>query len=49
VAADAASLGAFLQGAGLTAASSSASGAATPDALNAGALGMTVLVSCWAE
>lgn len=49
LAADSASLGAFLQGAGLTAATSTATAAATPDALNAGALGMTVLVSCWAE
>ena len=49
LAADAASLGALMQGAGLTAATSTATAAATPDALNAGALGMTVLVSCWAE
>ena len=51
LAADAASLGALVQGAGLVmTAGPAASGApATPDALNAAALGMTVQVSCWAE
>ncbi len=48
-AADAASLGALLQGAGITATLSTTSTALSPDALNATALGMTALVSCWAE
>ena len=51
LAADAASLGALVQGAGLvmTAGPAASGTPATPDALNAAALGMTVLVSCWAE
>ena len=48
---DAASLGALVQGAGLvmTAGPATSDTPATPDALNAAALGMTVQVSCWAE
>ena len=51
LAADAASLGALVQGAGLvmTAGPAASGTPATPDALNAAALGMTVQVSCWAE
>lgn len=51
LAADAASLGALVQGAGLvmTAGPATSGTPATPDALNAAALGMTVQVSCWAE
>lgn len=51
LAADAASLGALVQGAGLvmTAGPAASGTPATPDALNATALGMTVQVSCWAE
>lgn len=47
LAADAVTLSAMMQGAGLVAGSSDAQGPATPDALNAAALGMAVLVSCW--
>jgi S1-C subfamily serine protease len=51
LAADAVSLGALVQGAGLvmTAGPAASGTPATPDALNAAALGMTVQVSCWAE
>ena len=51
LAADAASLGALVQSAGLvmTAGPAASGTPATPDALNAAALGMTVQVSCWAE
>jgi S1-C subfamily serine protease len=51
LAADAASLGALVKGAGLvmTAGPAESGTPATPDALNAAALGMTVQVSCWAE
>jgi peptidoglycan hydrolase-like protein with peptidoglycan-binding domain len=51
LAADAASLGALVKGAGLvmTAGPAASGTPATPDALNAAALGMTVQVSCWAE
>jgi peptidoglycan hydrolase-like protein with peptidoglycan-binding domain len=51
LAADAASLGALVQGARLviTAGPAASGTPATPDALNAAALGMTVQVSCWAE
>ena len=49
--ADAASLGALVQGAGLAIAGGPAESGTplSPDALNAAALGMTVQVSCWAE
>ena len=51
LAADAASLGALVQGAGLAIAGGPAESGTplSPDALNAAALGMTVQVSCWAE
>ena len=51
LAADAASLGALVQSVGLvmTAGPAASGTPATPDALNAAALGMTVQVSCWAE
>ena len=51
LAADAASLGALVQGAGLAIAGGPAQSGTplSPDALNAAALGMTVQVSCWAE
>lgn len=49
LAADAASLAALAAGAGLTLASASGTGALSPDALNAAALGMTVQVACWAD
>lgn len=47
LATDAASLATTLQAAGILAAQATATAAATPDALNRQALGMTVLVSCW--
>ena len=46
-AASAAALSALLTKAGLVPGSSAQTAAAAPDALNAAALGMTVLVSCW--
>jgi hypothetical protein len=51
LAADAASLGALVQGAGLAIAGGPAESGTplSPDALNAAALGMTVQVLCWAE
>ena len=51
LAADAATLGALLQGAGLGAgtADPQTGTSLSPDALNAAALGMTVQVSCWAD
>lgn len=50
LAADAATLGALMQGAGIVAPAGVQGGAAlSPDALNAAALGMTVQVSCWAD
>ena len=51
LAADAASLAALVQGAGLAMAAGPAPTGtpATPDALNAAALGMTVQVSCWGD
>ena len=51
LAADAASLGELVQGAGLAIAGGPAESGTplSPDALNAAALGMTVQVSCWAE
>lgn len=49
LAADAASLTAALAGAGITPATATAGTPATPDALQATAGGMTVLVSCWAD
>ena len=51
LAADAASLGALMQTAGLALpeGQSAPSAALSPDAMNSAALGMTVQVSCWAE
>lgn len=49
MAANAASLTAALTKAGVAATAASATAPATPDALNAQAIGMTVLVSCWGE
>lgn len=49
MASDAASLTAALSAVGIAPATGSATTPATPDALNAAAMAMTVLVSCWAE
>lgn len=50
LAADAATLGAVMQDAGLVAGAAAGSASAlNPDALNKAALGMTVQVSCWAD
>lgn len=45
--ATAAVIGNLLGSAGITPATSAASGTASPDAMNSAGLGMTVLVSCW--